>query len=252
MTSAQRKYKMKDVDMIITSSTILETAATHQGFLQQHRSDWSGSFFTDLQADIDKKVSIHLGIDTAKDLREATAVVIETQTKAVKSLANLKVQIVEDFKQDPLRRDQILKSLGYATYTKLSQTGNQQDLIGILFQFKQNMSDELKKEICMKGTMPKLIDDIIGYADAFKAANITQESFKSSRKSTTHDIVKDFNEIYHSVIKICKMAQKFFDGQPHVQEQFVFSKVGRAISAKASPGTLAKAKAAKAAKEKTS
>ena len=68
----------------------------------------------------------------------------------------------------------------------------------------------LKTEITAKGTAATLIDRIITYANTLKNADVTQETFKGTRKELTEASLKEFNEIYDAVISICKISTKFF------------------------------------------
>ena len=58
------------------------------------------------------------------------------------------------------------------------------------------MSDTLRQEITAKGLGASLIDNIIGYADTFKQAIVTQETFKIATKEVTQEVCDVFNSIY--------------------------------------------------------
>ena len=148
----------------------------------QKRSTWADPFFTNLKTRIDTAVQTFLGVDSAKNLRQATQVVIGLQKNAILDLAEFKIQVVEDFKSDKIRRDEILNQLGFTSYHKGAQKGDQEALINLLFQFKTNMVAALKTEITAKGTAATLIDRIITYANTLKNADVTQETFKGTRK----------------------------------------------------------------------
>lgn len=235
MTTQQRNYKTKDVDMLITGSTITETAIVNKAFLQSKRSTWADPFFDDLKARIDNAIQTHLGIDSAKDLRLATQALMAIQKNAIKDLAEAKIQITEDFKSDKIRRDEILMQLGFTTYHKNAQKGDQEALINLLFQFKTNLTPALKTEITTAGTAGALLDGIVVYADNLKNADITQETFKGARKTITAAALTEFNSIYDQVISICKIASKFYKDEPHLKEQFSFAKVSKALNTQPAP-----------------
>ena len=83
-------------------------------------------------------------MDAAKDLRLATITINEIQTNAINDLALVKVQISEDFKDNPIRRTEILNELGFNTFLKSAQRKDQEALINLLFQFKTNLSPTLR------------------------------------------------------------------------------------------------------------
>ncbi len=232
MTTSQRNYKNKDVDMLITVSTLIENAIANKAFLQDKRSTWADPFFDHLKQRIENAIQTYLGVDSAKDLREATIAVLSIQQKAISQLADLKVQITEDFRSNKPRRDEILNQLGFTSYLKEVQKKDQKALINLLYQYKTNLTTSLKTEIITEGTAETLLDDILSFADSLKTADISQETLKSSRKTITATAVKEFNDIYDQVISICKIASKFYKDQPAMKEQFSYSKVGNVLKTK--------------------
>lgn len=230
MPTQQRNYKTKDVDMLIASSTIIETAITNKTFLQSKRATWADPFFDDLKTKIDNAIQTHLGIDSAKDLRQATQALTTIQKNAIKDLAEAKIQITEDFKNDKPRRDEILTQLGFKTYHKDAQKGDQEALINLLFQFKTMLIPTLKTEIVNAGTAGTLLDTIVSYADTLKNADVSQETFKGARKTITAAALNEFNKIYDNVISICKIASKFYKDAPDMKDQFSFAKVSKKLN----------------------
>jgi hypothetical protein len=230
-TTVQRIYKTKDVDMLIAAATIIETAITNKAFLQTKRSTWADPFFEDLQSEINTTIQSFLGIDSAKDLRQATQVVLNIQRQAIKDLAEVKVQLVEDFKTNPTRQTEILTQLGFTSYHKAAQKGDQEALINLLYQFKTNLTPALATEIETQGTAMSMLNTITAYADTLKAADITQENNKGIRKTITAEAITQFNVIYSKVISVSKISTKFYKDSPAQKDQFSFSKVSKAINA---------------------
>lgn len=137
MAPTQRNYKIKDVDMLVTSSTITQSAIRNKTFLQTKRSTWADPFFNNFKIRIDTATQTYLGVDSAGDLRQATQSITVIQKQSLKDLAELKVQITQDFKSDKSRRDEILNQLGFMPFHKDSQNGDQEALIQLLYQFKK-------------------------------------------------------------------------------------------------------------------
>lgn len=228
-TTMLRVYKTKDVDMLITAATITQAAIANKDFLIAKRTTWADPYFGDLQIEIDKAIQIHLGVDSAKALREATQLVYAVQAATIKDLAEVKIQLVEDFKDNPARQTEILNQLGFTTYHKTAQRGDQEALINLLFQFKTNI-EPLRAEIVAKGTPDAIIDKIIIYADQLKVANITQEGNKGTRKVITAEAVTEFNRIYNKVISVAKISTKFYKDNPALKDQFSFGKVTKSLN----------------------
>ena len=224
MTETKRAYNSKDVDMLTACSIIVEQANQRKDFLISKRPAWADPYFANLKAKIDKTFSEVFGLDNAGQLREATAVVTEVQGKVLTLLAELKVQVEEDFKKDKNRLLEVLNTLGFKDYHKDVQKKDQQATIQLLARFKKSMNNKLKKEITDKGIAAKLIDDIVAQADVLNNSNIVQETFKGQKKEITQSMKTAFNEIYNEVIGIARIAAKFYKGNPPVQDVFSFNK----------------------------
>ena len=228
-----RNYQGKDVDMLTACATIIENAIAKQDFLVSKRRNWAEPFFRNLKIRIDNAFSNFLGIDSASQQRKATQTVTEIQTIALNDLAELKIQIEEDFKSDKIRRDEILKTLGYTDFHKQAQAKDQEALIQLLYRFRSNLTNELRNEITEKGTDNEILDHISSYADQLSQANITQETLKGSSKTITEEAVVEFNAIYSEVISIAKIAHNFYKGNPITQDEFSYSKIRKKLNAPA-------------------
>ena len=147
MTTVKRNYNTKDVDMVIAIETIVDSAIANKQLLQSKRSTWADPFFEDLKQQINQVTEDYLGQDSAKQLRLATQTVLEIMQPALKDLTEVKIQIEQDFKNTPSRRSEILNQLGYTTHYKTARKKDQEALINLLYQFKTNLTAELKEEI---------------------------------------------------------------------------------------------------------
>jgi hypothetical protein len=219
-----RKYSCTDVEMLMASRKIGESLTENLAQLALARIDWTPGYAQDLLKRIDLGLD-KLGVDAKKDLRAATATVNSIQGPAQKDLAFFKISVEEDFKNNTPKKTEIMRTLGFTEHLRGVQKGNQESLIELLYTLKVNMTPELSAELTAKGMNPVLIDKLTGYAITLKNANVTQETFKSTTKEVTLDVVKTFEAIYDEIIGICKKASKLFSDQPVKKEQFTFSKV---------------------------
>jgi hypothetical protein len=209
-TTLKRTYTGKDVDMLTAAETIIDQAIIHKPFLITKRATWVDPFFPDLKAQINSAFQNFLGIDNAQQMRAATQLLIGFQSTALNDLAEFKVQIMEDFKSNKVRRAEILTLLGFTSQLKKAQNKDQEALIELLYQFQQNMSTTLQTEITTAGMSPIIFTTITGYATTLKNSNITQETLKGNRKVISQAGVTEFNAIYAKVISIAKIASSFF------------------------------------------
>ena len=226
-----RRYTVKDVELIISASVILKNAILKKDFLKTKRTNWTDDFFQQLEAKINSTTQTYLGLDSAKELRQATRVVNSIQESALTNLSQLKLQISEDFRKVPVRRAELLALLGFTTYFIAANSYRDQEaLINLLFEYKTNITPEIKAEIIEKGTLEATLITIEACADTLKESDTVQEFHKGSKKLVTQEAVDAFNEIYDEVISFCKLARKFYKGDQVHQDLFSFSKITKAIN----------------------
>ena len=220
-----RKYKNKDVEMLTAAAIITESAIANKVFLESKRSTWKDPFFDDFLKEIILTTDTFLGKDAAKQLRDATQIVLTLQKQAIIELAEFKVQVEQDFKNTSTQKDEILNQLGFQAHYKAAQKGDQEALVSLLFRFKTNMSPELTAVIVEKGTAQATIDNIVGYATTLQTANVSQETFKGIRTEMTEEAIIAFNTIYDKLISIAKIASNFFKTDKAKQQLFSYAKV---------------------------
>ncbi|MGV9002660.1 hypothetical protein [Flavobacterium sp.] len=230
MTIPIRKYNTKDVDMVITIETIIDAAIANRTFLQTKRPAWAGTFFEDIKTKINVESNKYLGADAAKQLREATQTLIAIQEPAITELSEVKIQIEVDFDDNPIRKKEILIQLGYTSHFKEAQKRDQEGLINLLYQFKTNLTPELKAEIVAKGTNTAQLETIIDFAITLKEANVTQEGFKGTRTELTVDAINALNGIYTDVIGIAKIASRFYAKEKTKKDLFSFNKISKKLN----------------------
>ncbi len=237
ITTPQRKYPAKDIEMLTAASVIVENAIANKTFLQSKRTTWEDPFFDNLKTQIQTTTETHIGKDAAKNMRLASQIVYSIQATAKTNLAELKVQIEQDYKDNPTQKTEILNQLGYTAYYKQVQKNDQEALVNLLYQYKNNLTQTLKAEIIDKGTAQTTLDTITTQAETLKNANITQETYKGTRKEITNEAITAFNTIYDQIIAISKITQNFYKTDPIKKQQFTFAKILANLNSKPSSGT---------------
>jgi hypothetical protein len=223
-----RLYNVSDVDMILAADTIVGHAIANKVFLQTKRSTWADPFFEDFSTRIDNAISTYLGADNARELRNATQKVNDTLAPVQELLSEVKVQIEEDYRDNPERRREILNTLGFKGSSRDILTGDQGAAIEFLYQFKSNLTEELMTELIGKGIMKESLVALCDHAEKLKNADVAQEMSKGSRKLMTAEAVAEFNAVYVQVVSMSKIAVKFLKGNKAGQELFSFSKTSKA------------------------
>ena len=230
MSTIGRIYKTKDVDMLLTIETIIDSAIANKTFLQTKRSNWADPYFDNIKKEINTIIQENLGVDSAKELRQATIAVKTIQANALTDLAEIKVQIEQDFKAQPDRKSEILNQLGFTSYYTQATTRDQEGLINLLFQYNTNLTPALKAEIVAKGTAAAALDAINTYAQTLKDADVFQEGTKGTKKEITSETIQIFNNIYSTVLSIAVISAKFFKTDTAKKDQFSFAKVSKTLN----------------------
>ena len=230
MSTIGRIYKTKDVDMLLTIETIIDSAIANKTFLQTKRSNWADPYFDNIKKEINTIIQENLGVDSAKELRQATIAVKTIQANALTDLAEIKVQIEQDFKAQPDRKSEILNQLGFTSYYTQATTRDQEGLINLLFQYNTNLTPTLKAEIVAKGTAAAALDAINTYAQTLKDADVFQEGTKGTKKEITSETIQIFNNIYSTVLSIAVISAKFFKTDTAKKDQFSFAKVSKTLN----------------------
>jgi hypothetical protein len=225
MNNNHYSFPGKAVDMLMVTRTIAGSFKENIGELSAIRSDWTPVYADELIKRIDDAMAKYLGIDSRKDLRAATHALTTLQEPALKDLVFFKTQVIDDFRGDPSRRDEILKLLGFIQFPPHLQNVNHEVLIELLFAFRNNLTPDLRAEIIAKGTKEELIDRILSYADAMVSANITRETFKSSWHEVSHEVRDAYNAIYEEVIGICKKCSVHYHDNLLKRHLFTYSHV---------------------------
>ncbi len=228
-----RLYKGKDVDMLTVLSTIITNAEANQSTLQKKRTNLTVAYLKDLETRLNAIVKDNLGVDNAKQLRQQTATVYSIQDPAYAALSEMKAQIESDFSDNKSRKSEVLKELGYTDYFKDAQKDDTEALINLLYQYQKNMTPDLQEELTAAGTPTESITAPSTYAESLQTANVSQESFKSTKKVTTAATVQAYNDIYKEVMdKISKPARIFFPGNVAQQQLLSYNSLLKALNNK--------------------
>jgi hypothetical protein len=230
MAEKTRVYSGADVDMLTACLTLVKQAIEVKSFLVSKRANWADPFLPDLQKRIEDAFNHFLGVDSAQALREATRIVKSIHQKAMEDLTDLKLQIMEDFKEDKAHRKEILTQLGFQSGWKQAQRGSQQALIEILLTFNKGMTPEMEAKIAKAGTSPNLISSLKEYGQALTTSNVNQEMLKKSRQGISANMVKEFNDIYKATITVSKLSARFFKDDPANKARFSYAQIIKAQS----------------------
>lgn len=223
MNSPIKLFKGTVVEMLIATGTIIQNAFHHKNFLQTKRPDWTDSLLQELADANSVLFNTYVGKTNISQLKTQTLLVMSLSKTAKTHLSEFKVQIKTGFRTDKSREKDILTTLGLTRYLKEATRGDQESLIALLYQFKQNLTPALRSEINTAGMSPNTMNAIIDLAEELKKANVDQESFKMLRKELTLQDTTALNDYYIKVTNISIPARVFFKGNKLAQEGFSYA-----------------------------
>lgn len=220
-----RNYRNKALLVLIACLTVCENFTANQAELIAEQPEWKDPFIANYKKTVETFLKNNFGISSKTELKEATRLVISMQNHALDDLSMIKTQIQRNFRQDPIRKEVLLDLLGFKKFWVKANRKVQNELIGLVYAFVNNLSPELRTEIESKNVNKGRIDKVVGYHQTFAAANVTQETLKGSSKLDTEASVKALNEIYDTATDICQIGQKLFKADKTRRDLFVFSKI---------------------------
>ena len=226
----EQNFKYKAVDMLIGSRVLCENFKTFKPQLTAVNTKWEDPFIGDLETRINKAIDKHLGIDSKSLQKVATGDIQELQKEAGEKLALFKTVLSVNFESNKDRLQWILDTLGFTTHLKNVQNDDQEALIQLLAQFKENMTPDLTTEITDTGMAADIITGITDMAQNVREADVTQEKLKEESKTYTEEAIKEFNEIYTEIIGICKVGHKLFKSDKLKAEHFSFAHIIQAMN----------------------
>lgn len=210
MAKKLRNYSCKDVEVLVVGETIANNAITLEARLTPSRPQWANPYFPDLITEIQGIYTTALGIDNAKDMREATIALYGMMGPAAEALRMFKVQLEVDFEDNKSRKNEILTQLGYTEHYADVQNKDQEAFIELLTKFNINMTPALITELNTAGIPTIVITKVTNFSTTLKNANITQEVAKGMRKNISEDAVEQINGVYKKVMAISKIAAVVF------------------------------------------
>ncbi len=222
-----RSYHCSDMKLLVVCATITESFLANREPIVTVQSSWADPFGENLKARIQAAGTSYIGKDYYAGLRSATDDLKIIQKEALENLGLFKAQLEVNF--DNVRYKELLGHFGFANYYSKAQKGNQEALISLLMQIRQNLSEELKTELVAKGIAGTLPEALTSAAASLNDANIKQEALKSGITGNSVEAVTEFNAIHKQVMAICKIARRVFRDQPELQSAFSFSRVLKSL-----------------------
>ena len=229
MGNFRTSYSHNTVDVLLTSNIIAKDFKACIDSFSPIRTDYTVDYADSLIHKSEDALSNLLGVDHQGELRDATKKVRDIMDNAKADLHNFKINVMDDFEDEVA--GEILNKLGYNRFYEEAYHNDQESLMSLLNNFKNSMSEDLRKLVTSEGISSGFIDQIIGYAPEFQEANLVQEELKNHWNEPSIEARREFQNIYDEIIKICKIGRIIYRNNPEMRDRFTFSKVLAKVSA---------------------
>lgn len=230
----KRIYRGSDVNMLTALAVLMLAAIEYQPELSSEDTTITPESLAELQARINLITQKHLGKDVARLTRSATDVVLDIFEEAYPYVISAKSFIERKSRRNPEKGLELTTKLGLSTYMEDVQNGDQEAFVAMLFQFRENSTEDVKTALLELGFPQPKLDIIFSFADSLNKANITQESLKKSQLQLTDEAISDFNELYLDVTDVAGAGKQYFRDQPQIAERFNYTGIIRTMNNKRS------------------
>ena len=212
MAERKRDYKVKDVDMVLTAATVIENAIANKAWLQSKREIWADPYFDTIMDQINAAIRAHLNEEDVAALRKANQQMTDILPGAIETVTAAKSQFNKQYKDNPVRKKDLLKQLGFKTYLKNIIGKNQKALVCFLHQFTTQLTPELKSELMADGITVEILDQICTLAESL-ADHSMMKNAPLGMPETSMEALRDFNTIYNKAVHITRTIQKFYSSE---------------------------------------
>lgn len=221
-----KKFRCTYEELILVLRVLVNNCIDNLTDIVKEKPKYKEPFFQDMMQRIDDIDVKYLGVDSAADMRKATANLYSIMSPAKDDFTKFQKNIYSDFNKDKAKADEILNTLGFNKYySSAVHNGNQENMSTLLKQFVKYLTPELEAVIVGKGMNLELITRIKGYAATMPQANTTQEDTKIKRPEITSEAVNAFNDIYDDAMAAIDVVKDIFKKDKVKKDLFSFSKV---------------------------
>jgi len=219
---SKRFYSSSDVDMLTACSIVVDRAIEQKELLIARRASWADPYFANLKLRISKTYDEQLGVNSNVEMRKSTQEADSARDEALKALKVLLEEVRIHARNEPARRDEILKQLGYADSNKWKK---QKDVLEHLQVVKLALTESLIAELKQKGIDPALLALMGKHADNVRQTYIFQKNTKGLRKKITRDSVGEMNKLFLDVSDICRLIRVHFPKDNLMKERYCYQSI---------------------------
>lgn len=213
--------------MLLICKTITENFAANISELSQVNPKWTDQYLVSILNRVDRAFNYYLGLEANREIEQARNKLNSIQAQALRSVAFLKTRIEVVYARNEKRKNQVLDMLGFKNYLTAIQEKDTEVLLELLSNIKENLTDDIKKELIRNKGDEAFIERISQFAARLKKANLSQNSLMSTKKAIAEDASEIFNDLLLEILEISEAVSAFFTSQPEKAKLFDYEFIAR-------------------------
>jgi hypothetical protein len=220
-------YQANDLEMLLTCKTIADNFASNIQELKKANSKWNDEFLALVLSRVDRAFNYYLGLEANREVEQARNKLNNIQAQALRAVAFLKTRIEVVYALDEKRKNQVLDKLGFQAYLKAIQEKDTGVLLELLSRIKENLSEDIKKDLIKSQGDQNFIERIYLFANKLNKANRSQNSLLATKKAIAEDAREVFNNLLLDILDISQKATEFYQNNPEKANLFDYSYIAQ-------------------------
>ncbi len=216
-----------DLELLMTCKIIVENLNTNQPELVRLNPEWTKDFAINLSNRVERAFNFYLGHETNRETEQVRNKFNHIQAQALRAVAFLKTRIEVSYVLDSKRKNQVLDTLGFKLYLKAIHEKDSDKLLELLSHIKENLTDEIKKDLIKNESDRNFIDRITVFATKLQKVRQSQTSLLATKKAIAEQAKEIYNELLLDVLDICSEVTGFYKDKPEKANLFNYSMIAQ-------------------------
>lgn len=216
-------FQANDLEMLLTCKTIADNFTANIQELRQVNTKWTDEYLVSILNRVDRAFNYYLGLEANREMEQARNKLNNIQAQALRAVAFLKTRIEVVYALDEKRKNEILDKLGFQAYLQAIQEKDASVLLELLSKIKDNLSEDIKKDLIKSQGDQNFIERIYLFANKLNKANHSQNSLMATKKAIAEDAREIFNNLLLDILEISEQATEYYQNNPEKVKLFDYS-----------------------------
>lgn len=216
-------FQANDLEMLLTCKTIADNFTANIQELRQVNTKWTDEYLVSILNRVDRAFNYYLGLEANREMEQARNKLNNIQAQALRAVAFLKTRIEVVYALDEKRKNEILDKLGFQAYLQAIQEKDTSVLLELLSKIKDNLSEDIKKDLIKSQGDQNFIERIYLFANKLNKANHSQNSLMATKKAIAEDAREIFNNLLLDILEISEQATEYYQNNPEKVKLFDYS-----------------------------